>query len=154
VDRGRNRGLRATGALRCVPFFLMLKAEALQIADRTSEALEAIREAEGLVERFEERCGVPTCIGFAVCFSPLWVRTRSKLGLRSAKPSTPQGSRSRFRWRDARKQATQNIGGERRACQEYVRRLTSDLRISEAHAAAENLLLLTRRGSQDALNVS
>jgi glycogen debranching enzyme len=33
----------------------MLKAEALQIADRTSEALEAIREAEGLVERFEER---------------------------------------------------------------------------------------------------
>jgi predicted ATPase len=46
---------RATGALRCVPFFLMLKAEALQLADRTSEALEAIREAEGLVERFEER---------------------------------------------------------------------------------------------------
>jgi predicted ATPase len=46
---------RATGALRCVPLFLALKAEALQLADRTSEALEAIREAEGLVERFEER---------------------------------------------------------------------------------------------------
>jgi tetratricopeptide (TPR) repeat protein len=46
---------RATGALRAVPFFLALKAEALQLADRTSEALEAIREAEGLVERFEER---------------------------------------------------------------------------------------------------
>ena len=46
---------RATGALRAVPFFLALKAEALQLAGRTSEALEAIREAEGLVERFEER---------------------------------------------------------------------------------------------------
>jgi hypothetical protein len=38
-----------------VPFFLALKAEALQLADRTSEALEAINEAERLVERFEER---------------------------------------------------------------------------------------------------
>jgi predicted ATPase len=46
---------RATGALRCVPFFLALKAEALHLADRTVEALEAIREAEGFVERFEER---------------------------------------------------------------------------------------------------
>jgi predicted ATPase len=46
---------RATGALRGVPFFLALKAEALHLADRTSEALEAIREAEGLVERFGER---------------------------------------------------------------------------------------------------
>ena len=46
---------RATGALRCVPFFLTLKAEALHLADRTFEALEAIREAEELVERSEER---------------------------------------------------------------------------------------------------
>jgi len=46
---------RATGALRGLPFFLALKAEALQLADRAFEALEAIREAEGLVERFEER---------------------------------------------------------------------------------------------------
>jgi tetratricopeptide (TPR) repeat protein len=46
---------RAIGALRGVPLFLALKAEALQLADRTSEALEAINEAEGLVERFEER---------------------------------------------------------------------------------------------------
>jgi hypothetical protein len=32
-----------------------LKAEALYLGDRTSEALEAISEAEGLVERFEVR---------------------------------------------------------------------------------------------------
>jgi len=46
---------RATGALRGLPFFLALKAEALHLANRTFEALEAIREAEGLAERFEER---------------------------------------------------------------------------------------------------
>ena len=46
---------RATGSLLLVPYFLALKAEALHLADRTSEALEAIREAEALVERSEER---------------------------------------------------------------------------------------------------
>jgi hypothetical protein len=34
---------------------LALKAEALPLADRTVEALEAIREADALVERFENR---------------------------------------------------------------------------------------------------
>ena len=38
-----------------MPYFLALKAEALHLADRTSEALEAITEAEALVERSEER---------------------------------------------------------------------------------------------------
>jgi hypothetical protein len=38
-----------------VPLFLALKAEALHFADRTSEALEAINEAEALAERFEQR---------------------------------------------------------------------------------------------------
>jgi len=38
-----------------VPYWLALKAEALHLADRTSEALEAIKEAEAFVERFEER---------------------------------------------------------------------------------------------------
>ena len=46
---------RATGAIRAVPYLLALKAEALHLADRASEALEAIREAEALAERFEER---------------------------------------------------------------------------------------------------
>ena len=38
-----------------MPYLLALKAEALHLADRTSEALEAIREAEAVVERSEER---------------------------------------------------------------------------------------------------
>ena len=46
---------RATGALRGLPFFLALKAEAFQLAGRTAEALEVIRDAEGLIERLGER---------------------------------------------------------------------------------------------------
>ena len=46
---------RATGSKLSVPYWLALKAEALHLADRTSEALEAIREAEALAERFEGR---------------------------------------------------------------------------------------------------
>jgi serine/threonine protein kinase len=46
---------RATGVMLTVPFLLALKAEALHLADRTVEALEAIREADALVERFENR---------------------------------------------------------------------------------------------------
>ena len=38
-----------------LPYFLALKAEALFLADRVSEALEAIMEAEALAERSEER---------------------------------------------------------------------------------------------------
>jgi hypothetical protein len=49
------RDYRATGAILYMPFFLALKAEALHLAARTSEALEAIRGAEALAERFEER---------------------------------------------------------------------------------------------------
>ena len=45
---------RATGAMVGVPYLLALKAEALHLADRTSEALEAINEAEALAERFEQ----------------------------------------------------------------------------------------------------
>jgi len=46
---------RATGSKMCVPYWLALKAEALYLSNRLSEALEAISEAETLVERFEER---------------------------------------------------------------------------------------------------
>jgi hypothetical protein len=36
-----------------LPYFLALKAEALHLANRTAEALEAIREAEAMAERSE-----------------------------------------------------------------------------------------------------
>ena len=46
---------QATGSILDMPFLVALKAEALHLADRTSDALEAITEAEALVERFENR---------------------------------------------------------------------------------------------------
>jgi hypothetical protein len=45
----------ATGAMLTMLYLLTLKAEALYLADRTSEALEAINEAEAVTERREER---------------------------------------------------------------------------------------------------
>jgi adenylate cyclase len=48
------RDYRAAGAIIGLPYLLGMKAEALHLADRTSEALEAIKEAEALIERFEE----------------------------------------------------------------------------------------------------
>src|SRR5215470_2409977 len=49
------RDYRATGGIIGLPYLLGMKAEALHLADRTSEALEAIKEAEALVERYEDR---------------------------------------------------------------------------------------------------
>jgi adenylate cyclase len=50
------RDYRTTGSVLVVPYWLALKAEALNLADRTSEALEAIKEAEAVAQRTEERC--------------------------------------------------------------------------------------------------
>jgi predicted ATPase len=46
---------RAITPIGILDFFLALKAEALHLADRTSEALEAINEAVAIAERFEHR---------------------------------------------------------------------------------------------------
>jgi hypothetical protein len=47
------RDLQATDNLLDLPFYLAGKAEALHLADRTSEALKAINEAIAIAERFE-----------------------------------------------------------------------------------------------------
>src|SRR6516162_5203548 len=49
------RDFRATGSVLGLPHHLSLQAEALHLAGRTSEALEAINEGETLAERFEQR---------------------------------------------------------------------------------------------------
>jgi tetratricopeptide (TPR) repeat protein len=54
IDDGIN-DYRVTGSILTIPFSLTLKAEALHLSDRTSEALDAIDEAEALVERFQGR---------------------------------------------------------------------------------------------------
>jgi tetratricopeptide (TPR) repeat protein len=49
------RDFRASGSVFLLPFWLAAKAEALHLADRAPEALEAIDEAEAMAERFEHR---------------------------------------------------------------------------------------------------
>jgi hypothetical protein len=49
------RDLRATGTVLGLPAHLARKAEALDLADRTCEALETIKEAVAIAERFEQR---------------------------------------------------------------------------------------------------
>jgi predicted ATPase len=48
------RNHRANGSILGMPYFLALRAEALYIADRIPEALEAIEEAEALADRYEQ----------------------------------------------------------------------------------------------------
>jgi predicted ATPase len=54
IEEGIN-DWRATGSTFCLTFWLALKAAALYLANRTSEALAAIGEAQELVERSGER---------------------------------------------------------------------------------------------------
>jgi tetratricopeptide (TPR) repeat protein len=49
------RDLRATGSVLGLSDHLARKAEALHLADRTSEALETINEAVAIAQRFEHR---------------------------------------------------------------------------------------------------
>jgi serine/threonine protein kinase/tetratricopeptide (TPR) repeat protein len=49
------KDIQAIGVVLNLPTWLAVKAEALHLADRTSEALKAINEAEKVVERSEER---------------------------------------------------------------------------------------------------
>ena len=49
------RDYRAMGAIRGVPFFLALKAEALHLANRIPEGLAVIGEADSLVDKYGDR---------------------------------------------------------------------------------------------------
>ena len=55
MDRARNKRLSGKRFRAGPPKSSRTKAEALHLADRTSEALAAINEAEALAERFEQR---------------------------------------------------------------------------------------------------
>jgi predicted ATPase len=47
--------MRAAGWVLCLPYALSIKAEVLHLADRASEALEILREAEALTKTRSER---------------------------------------------------------------------------------------------------
>ena len=49
------KGFRSSGTVTGLPYFLSLKAEALYLAERAPEALDAINVAQSLAERYEQR---------------------------------------------------------------------------------------------------
>jgi len=80
-----------------LPSHLARKAEALHLADRTSEALEAISEAQALAERFEHRnvlSGIHRLRG--VFLSRLWAPMKPQFAL----PQHPK-SRDLLSYNDA-----------------------------------------------------
>jgi hypothetical protein len=107
------RDYRATASVLDMLYLLALKAEALHLADRTSQALEAIRRQMHSSKDMNSAGGLPNCSACAVFFSRLSVLTNPKLRLHSAQPSELQRSRSRFRWRSVQKRPTQNIAGKK-----------------------------------------
>jgi hypothetical protein len=89
------RDLRATDTVLAIPFFLTLKADALHLANRTSEALEAINEGQALAERFEQRRYLSDLHRFSGVFLAALGADEAHIEA-SAEPSESLGSRSRF----------------------------------------------------------
>ena len=81
-----------------LPYYLALKAEALYLADRTSEALGAISEAEAVVERSEDHHWCAELHRLRGVFLVALDGDEPQIEASfSAKPSELQRSRSRFR---------------------------------------------------------
>jgi tetratricopeptide (TPR) repeat protein len=107
------RDLRATGTVLAVPYLLILKAEALYLAGRTSEALEAIGEAETLVGRFEGRWLCAELHRFRGVFLAAVGAAEMQIEASFREATARQSSRSRSHSRCALKPPTQNIAAKK-----------------------------------------
>ena len=99
---------RASGGMLCVPFFLALRAEALYLANRTAEALEAIKEAERLAETSGERWWCAELHRLRGVFLTAIGADEIQIEASFCAASAPQRSRSQFHWRNAPRHPTQN----------------------------------------------
>jgi hypothetical protein len=101
VDRTGDRELsnyRAFGSTLGLPFFLALKAEALFAANRSSEALEAVEEAQAVAQQCEVHSSSAKLHRLrGVFLTAIGGSETPKLRLRFVKLSESRGSRSRFR---------------------------------------------------------
>jgi predicted ATPase len=95
IEEGIN-GWRASGLGFVVSFWLALKAEALYLANRTQEALAAIKEAEELVERSGERFYFAELHRLRGVFLRLWALRRPKLGFVSGSHQHRTGAEVNF----------------------------------------------------------
>ena len=91
------REYRASGSILGLPFLLTRKAEALHLADRTSEALEAITEAEAFVERTEVRWCCAELYRLCGVFLATMGADEAQIEASFCAAISKQNSRSRFR---------------------------------------------------------
>jgi len=106
------RDYRSTGARIALPFLLTLKAEALHLGDRTSEAFEALKEAESMAEMSGDRGWCAEICRFRGLFLAAVDADETQLRLPSPQPSARQRSRSQFLWHNEPRQVTQNIAAK------------------------------------------
>ncbi len=111
---------RAAGAMVVLPYLLAGKAEALHLADRTSEALEAISEAEAVVERSGERWWCAEMHRLRAVFLAVLGAEETQIEASlCAAINTAKGQKS-VSLGNAPKQPTRNIGGKKRVRQADV----------------------------------
>jgi MalT-like TPR region len=105
---------QATGPTLGMPYFLALKAEALYLADRTSEALDAIGEAEVLAQRSGSRSWYAELHRLRGVFLAATGGDEFQMRARSDRLSESQRNRNRLRWKSERKHPMQDTAAKRR----------------------------------------
>ena len=95
----------------------------MHLAGRTSESLEAIREAEALVERSEERWLCAELRRLRGMFLAAMGADEAQIDTSFCEAISIAKEQKRFRWRNVQKQPTRNIAAKKRARQEDVDRL-------------------------------
>jgi predicted ATPase len=114
------RDILATGAVLNVPHWLTLKAKALHLADRTSDALDAINEAEALVERTGDRSWWAELHRLRGVFLAAMGADEIEIEASFYEAIRIARSRNPLRWRNAQKQPTRNTVAKKRAGQESL----------------------------------
>ena len=97
-----------------------IKAEALHLADRTSEALEAINEAEALAERFEQRCAFSELHRLRGVFLTALGAEETQIEASFCAAIRIAREQKSISTRNAQKQPTQNTAAKKRPDQEDV----------------------------------
>jgi predicted ATPase len=126
---------RATGSMLGVPFHLALRAEVLYLQDRTTEALEAIRETQELIERSGERWWCAELYRLRAVFLASVGAEEKRIeasfceAVRIAKEQKSVSLEKRA------KEPTQNIAGKKRARQEDM---DSDRRFDDVEGKSQN----------------
>ena len=112
IERGIGE-YRGSGSMIGLSFWLTLKAEALHVANRPSEALEAIHEAEALVKKSAQHNMDVELYRLRGVFLAAMGADATEVEASFCEAIRIARSRSRFHLRNGRKRATRNTAIEK-----------------------------------------